>query len=728
MTEKTLSREELIQKFHSPVIRMLYDEFIDKFGDESIREYYAEKGLQAFRKNGIHIGKFEDWCWKTPKYHHICRAIHIHVWRENVEKWIVEDLDNDYKKQIPEEHHKKVVFLVKEFPKIKELKEVVRILNRRWILKQLDLNLQKTDKREVFYKVRKIFGGKLKFGKSKKDRQDRIEQAVDEYYKHFYEFLGFEYWGYVPDYLEVDIKPTAIIFDMDMKETFLSMKNLAEFEKVPFFLIICEKTILIDFTMRGLINRGYNKGFYGISLGGYPVSAVIKYLIPLSKVRNFHIFVQHDLDVDGLQIYFDIKKWFPCESVGVNTDFLEHIGVGFDEIAEDYAFPELPEKQKKKLKKQMLGLTEKQKEELIEKQKEEWTKKQKEKQELGARNSVLKLIMPTEEREKYNKWIDSCKDRRAEINSLLTKREEEDYTKPKARDFINYLIKVIEDPERPWNLTRVRPLKKKEYIERLFSPETIWTIYTKLDGFSVWPTSIVKFDKKNIVKNKIDEEHKDYLDVLTEIGDLITTNTEVIEEKLGNLETIENKVIDNVIDKIKEEYPNLFDEKPVWEKVLQNICPGKVEIFNNLIKMYEKGVQFKNIRKYIELKHKLENYIGSIKGDEPEKAIVVKERELRKHTENNPALKDAKKRRRDFNAILQYYLRKTTEYKEAKTDITKLEEELENRVVEEDERKGVLNEFKEKLEKIFEDLIGELEELEEDEELEDFEIDYLEDE
>jgi len=228
------------------------------------------------------------------------------------------------------------------------------------------------------------------------------------------------------------------------------------------------------------------------------------------------------------------------------------------------------------------------------------------------------------------------------------------------------------------------------------------------------------------------------LDVLKEIGNVITTNTETIEKKLKDLTNTEKVVIFDVINEIKGKYPKIYEEID-WRNLLQYIHPGRVEKLNDLIKMSEHVVRFKNRRKRFELTSQLKSHIGSIKGDAPEKAIRVEENKLRKYTKSNPARKSAWKRIHKFNKGLQFSLRQTIQYEEVSADITRLIEELEERVVEEDEREGALNKFKERLEKILKCVIVELKKLEveekteeeelEDEEIEDeLEFDELEDE
>lgn len=147
-----------------------------------------------------------------------------------------------------------------------------------------------------------------------------------------------------------------------------------------------------------------------------------------------------------------------------------------------------------------------------------------------------------------------------------------------------------------------------------------------------------------------------------------------------------------------------------WENVLLNTYPERIKKLNKLVKMSQKGVRFNCIRKYINLTRQLRNYIGSIKKETPENAIRVKEKELRTHIYSYSGRPEANKRIEEYNKSLQRNLRQTTEYKEAKSDITKLKEKLEERKEKEDKRLKFLDKFKKRIAKTFIKLIGDLNE------------------
>ena len=82
----------------------------------------------------------------------------------------------------------------------------------------------------------------------------------------------------------------------------------------------------------------------------------------MKKVRNFYSFIMHDLDLDGIQIFFDICYWFPCENIGLNPELLTFPEIDFNVGCEDYK-PQNIEKTIKVLLKSIenLSITEKQK-------------------------------------------------------------------------------------------------------------------------------------------------------------------------------------------------------------------------------------------------------------------------------------------------------------------------------------------------------------------------------
>lgn len=354
---------------------------------------------------------------------------------------------NDYPKrflsQIPEKYLDNDVYIIKNITRKIAYSEVFKIMNNRYVLKQLGLNLQTTDLRETYYIVRKIMNNKLDIPGDSEAQAKYIGQAIKRYCEKLYEHLGYKYWPYVYDYLIIKPKETIIIYDTEMNTTTLSSKNLNDFAKTPFFLIICEKEEPLRATMEEMINRGYTKGFYGVAIGGKSPSYNIKLLIDLSEIRNFYAFVMTDLDISGIFILLDMMKWFPCESIGINPEMLDFAGVDFEVGCEDY------------------------KAEKIDFEK------------------IFRTLDISEEQKKgFRNWKKMCSKRRFELNSLTALRLEEDFSISKARDFCDYLISKIEDSNRAWNLNRYDKPTYKEpilYDIDIYKPQVIENIEKKID-------------------------------------------------------------------------------------------------------------------------------------------------------------------------------------------------------------------------------------------------------
>lgn len=329
----------------------------------------------------------------------------------------VNELPERITKMIPEYQHESKVFFIKNNSKSKTGSEVVKFLNKRFLLGQLGMEQQKTDHREVFYMVRKKLKGHLDIKGNSDQQYISLSNMITTFYRKVKRIMGYDYWGISMDLLKTKSKGIAIIYDTQMNTTTLTMKNLEDFKRAPFFFIICEKEETLRSTMEEMINRGYNTGFYGIALGRYATSHTIRLLIELAKVRKFYTFIMHDLDVNGLMIFFNMAKWIQAESIGINLKFLDVIGVDFDEISEDYS------PLKRDLK--------------------------------GSRNMVRKLGNGNRE-DDYYEWIESCEEERIELNSLTALRLHQDPTRNKARDFADYLIHKLEHDPRIFDLNRYR--------------------------------------------------------------------------------------------------------------------------------------------------------------------------------------------------------------------------------------------------------------------------------
>lgn len=305
--------------------------------------------------------------------------------------------------------------------------EAIKYNNMRYVFKQLDLTLQETQEREVYYIVRKRSGGKLDISDDKKF----AEAHIDRYCKDLNEYLGYKYWVYVRDYLGIKAKAIITIYDTGMNPFVLTDEpsddypngTIEKFIETPFFLIICEKDETLKAIMKEMkVRGGYSKGYYGVALGKNATSYAIKLLIELSEVRNFHTFILHDQDISGLKIFLNMRRWIKAESIGVNPDFLKYCKIDNKEVDEDY----------KVSKKDITGFI-----------------------------TILNgCNLSKKKNNQYMGWMWACLKKRIELNSISAYRLEQSLTESKVKDFCNYLILKISDNQRKWNLNRYR---KPEY-------------------------------------------------------------------------------------------------------------------------------------------------------------------------------------------------------------------------------------------------------------------------
>ena len=506
------------------------------------------------------------------------------------------DIREGFLSQIPEEYHNNEVYILKNTTSKIAVSEVFKLMNGRYVLKQLELNLQATDLRETYYIVRKIMNNKLDINGDSEAQAKYIGAIVKRYCDKIYEHLGYKYWAYVYDYLIIKPKETVIIYDTEMNTTTLSNKNLKEIAKTPFFLIICEKEEPLRATMEEMINRGYTEGFYGVAHGGKSPSYGIKLLIDLSEIRNFYAFVMTDLDISGIFILLDMMKWFPCESIGVNPEMLTFAGVDFEDGCEDYK----PEK-------------------------------------INFEKLFKKLNINEKQKEKYRNWINICMKRRFELNSLTALRLEEDFNLSKARDFCDYLILKIEDPNRTWNLNR--------YDKPSYNKPTLYDI------------DIYKPQFIQDIEKEIDKKIKDINDKLNELINEISEKQEEIKEEAY---------------KELNEYLNSkeLESKNDWEKLIEDkinkMYKTNSTIFN-LLSMRSKNVYKKILRKN-------RKYKGEKVVKKPENIITNQTKQVKILTtkQTDTLLEMVKKQ----DKICKRIIRATPEYKEIKKALTENEKQF----------------------------------------------------
>ena len=131
------------------------------------------------------------------------------------------------------------------------------------------------------------------------------------------------------------------------------------------------------------------------------------------------------------------------------------------------------------------------------------------------------LDISEEQKEVYRNWKDMCAERRFELNSLTALRLEEDFNTSKARDFCDYLISKIEDPNRAWNLNRYDKPTYKEpilYDIDIYKPQLIQDIEKKIDKKIKDIDDKLKelinkiAEKQEEIKKEAHKELRDYLE------------------------------------------------------------------------------------------------------------------------------------------------------------------------------------------------------------------------
>lgn len=562
---------------------------IAEIRERRLRKKKDRKDVLKLKKMNRNIKrvKVKDLETSTTKYKH--RKV-VYIWN---------DIPEGILSQIPEEYHNNDVYIVKNNCEKEAYSEVIKLMNERYVFKQLGLKLQATDRSEVYYSIRKIMNNKLDIAGDSKKQRKGIGEKVPYYCKRLYEHLGYEYWGYVYDYLNIKPKETIIIYDTEMNTDILSNKSLKDYAETPFFLIICEKEEPLRATMEEMINRGYTKGFYGVVLGGTSTTYNIKLLIDLSKIRNFYAFIMTDLDIGGILILMDMKRWFPCESIGINPEMLAFAGVGFEEGCEDY--------------------------------------KQKSIDFEGKKGIFNRYNIDEEQRERYRDWIDMCIKRRFEINSLTALRLKQDFNISKARDFCDYLISKIEDPDRAWNLNR--------YDKPTYTKPILYDI------------DIYKPQFIQDVEKEIDKKIKDINDELEKLINKIAEKQKEIEKSAYKElnEYLESKEM-----KDDDDWEKLIEDKV--NKMYQNN-----RIIHKLLYMRSKSVHKK-------IQRKNRKYKGEKIVKEPENIITNQTKQLKTLTaKQTEALLEMVKKQ---DIICKRIIRVTPEYREIKKMLTRNKEQF----------------------------------------------------
>lgn len=592
----------------------------------------------------------------------------------------------DILKRIPKEYHNQKIWLqikYKKSPIRKMANQRLRdFLNERFILHQLrQLKLStplpvsiEMSQREVWYYIEILAQRDNIPGKNVMDCDYRtaFTLSMRNYCRDIQEKVGVPYWGYVYDTLKIKAKARATIYEEDKdieglwKPIGLDKDTLVKYTNAPFFLVLCEKEGVITAFLKELLERGYNKDyFYCINTGGEASSNAIRLIREYIPIKNFHCFVLHDMDMSGLEIFFDMKRHFNCKSIGVNPDFLKHSKYDIKEL-------KLYEKYRNKKGEEIPEVSKLLKDKAV--------------------TIFNGLVLSTEEKEKYDEWIKICIKNKIELNSITAHKIESSPTDSKTIDFVNYFIHIIEQEK--WDLTRVRKLKKEGYSS-LKSEH--WTVKPKLDILQVEQPEFIGVVKEK-GENKYIEESKAFLGKTEEIEDLFYDFYSQIKGIFNPInkkeETIKVQKINDFIDKNKL----LFNVN--WN----NIIEDKRKTMKHGIKMLEKYLQLKSIKKYVITKRKLTSYIGSVKY--PKSKIIKVEEEM------GNAILDYKfnenKKIKKLNKVLKRCLKRTEEYKKAEEKALKLTKEIDKLEIKEDKRLEFLEKYKIRIEEVFSELVEDL--------------------
>ena len=418
-----------LQKLREEFIQIVREKFNPLNGEDLFVQFEKETGKLSVQKDRI-TGGFAYWLSKHELYSDIAREIYIEEEEDPFEYLIkiqVKDLDKKYLINIPEEKYTEIIYIVNpKFPKRKATRFQWLLLNRRFIFKQLGLELQEQTKRGLsWYEVNQELKWELDLKGDTEKQTNTLSGGIRGFCEKLMLYLKVEYWGFVLDYLELESGERALIWDpkdfgTKDESKVMSLKGLDDYEKCQFFLIPCEKVEILKAVMKELIKRGYKKGYYGISMKGYGTTVVIKLMLRLRKVRNFRVLMLHDYDQNGLQILFDIMRYIDCRSIGINPDFLETFNIDENIVKEPFKGKHEIELYK------------------------------------GTISIINELNVDNLLKNKFRRWSKDCREEKIELNSIAAYNLRKDHIRSKVYDLVDCIVEILEDPELPWNINRYR--------------------------------------------------------------------------------------------------------------------------------------------------------------------------------------------------------------------------------------------------------------------------------
>jgi len=471
---------------------------------------------------------------------------------------------------IPLEKREIEVFITK-LRKVKVFYQHLRnILNERFIRNQLKLINQQIDYRDLWYTI-VDYRMKGNIDISLKYPFIAMEKAVKEFCLKLMNFYDVEHWSMIMDKLSIEAKGKAIIYDLDLNGTILTVKTLRKFENIPFFILICEKETILKQTLKALKGLGYNQGFYGINSGGVGSSSLARLLI---KYRNsisnkFYVFSLTDFDLAGLKIFFDFRKYFKVERAGLNSEMIKFLNLEFSLLKSEYTSQKSLNKQKQE-----------------------------------CLNMLEKLNLSFFETIYYLQEIDKCSKNKVELNSLSAYRNETNKSINPCIDYANYIVYLLENIKRVYNLNRLKePIKKQTNITNSIIPNLPnfikkakkrlnEMIFNEIDNYDFWIDGIKEIYDSFISFNSFNERKKDK--ILGKKWSKFVENNKDYKESLKDIDkTIDYQ--DKILRKMKKSkdcliYNNVNLQKVIIKKAIKKskVYKEKKENINQILKSIEK--------------------------------------------------------------------------------------------------------------------------------------------
>lgn len=388
----------------------------------------------------------------------------------------VSEVPEKWRNNIDSSFFDRKVYIVKDITRKDTGRELLDILNERFVRKQLNLETPRADNRDMWYQAFTRLGYTDLSGDSLQ-QQISFDGSVKSFCEKLVDFFKVPYWGYVQDELNIKSKARAVAWTIEGKSFLMDSETITKthfgndtndfydiINQMPFFFIICEKEEVLKSTMRALKDKGYSHGWLGMGTQGFASTAVIRILMEYKKEISdkFYVFVLHDYDLDGIKIYLDMKRWFPCESIGLNSKLIERVGIDMSSIRQKYR-----------------GKTGEAKLATIK----------------GAKTMLKEIfvngLIDNEELKEIRYWIqDTVKDR-LELQSLTGHRLDEDMTLNPARDFADYIEDLLENDERIYDLNRYRT----PWVDTTYAP----SLYDAIPDFIEEITN----DLENTIREKI---------------------------------------------------------------------------------------------------------------------------------------------------------------------------------------------------------------------------------